>query len=91
MLVVGLQRVTQQGHTHRCVPQGECKTVDHWERRKHLLLELEFLTQHGHKASTVIYIGAAPGSHMFMLANTFFPQVPEAFFLKKKPRRIKKI
>eukprot|EP01063_Lacrimia_lanifica_P002879 TRINITY_DN11562_c1_g1_i1.p1 TRINITY_DN11562_c1_g1~~TRINITY_DN11562_c1_g1_i1.p1 ORF type:complete len:551 (+),score=263.63 TRINITY_DN11562_c1_g1_i1:60-1712(+) len=57
--------------------QGEVKTTLHWNDRKLLMYETEFLTQHvpaGAKGVVVVYLGAAPGAHLPMLSK-LFPQV----------------
>eukprot|EP00961_Rhodomonas_salina_P002887 39493-Rhodomonas_salina.1 len=51
--------------------QGEEKTVVHWGQRKLLLSELEFLTAHGAAGATVVYAGAAPGTHTRYLLELF--------------------
>lgn len=52
---------------------GEVKTVEHWDVRKRLIMEVEFLTLHGEESRTVVYVGAAPGIHLSKLAQAFFP------------------
>eukprot|EP00052_Salpingoeca_macrocollata_P032262 m.5236 g.5236 ORF g.5236 m.5236 type:complete len:617 (-) comp3447_c0_seq1:31-1881(-) len=54
--------------------QGEIKTVEHWGQRKLLFSEIEFLTFYGHLAKTVVYAGAAPGTHINWMARTLFPE-----------------
>jgi hypothetical protein len=51
--------------------QGEVKTVEHWGQRKLLMSELEFLLLHGSAAKTVVYAGAAPGTHIGYLSSLF--------------------
>jgi hypothetical protein len=51
--------------------QNEVKTVLHWGQRKLLLSEVEFLTKYGHLSNTVVYAGAAPGTHLNILAELF--------------------
>ena len=53
--------------------KGELKTVCHWGQRKLLLAEIEFLTMHSQPdvECTVLYAGAAPGSHMPYLCQLF--------------------
>ena len=61
--------------------QHEVKSVLHWGQRKLLLAEIEFLTHHGPPqpqpqpqpaaTTTVVYAGAAPGTHIPMLAALF--------------------
>lgn len=67
--------------------QGEVKSVIHWGQRKLLLSEIEFLTicarDHGtdvHRC-TVVYAGAAPGTHIDALSKMF----PEAHFVLVDP------
>ena len=55
---------------------GEVKTVVHWGQRKLLLAEIEFITAHlppslGGAGGIVLYAGAAPGTHVRMLARLF--------------------
>ena len=51
---------------------GEAKTVVHWGQRKLLLAEIEFITAHLPRAGgIVLYAGAAPGTHIRMLARLF--------------------
>lgn len=49
----------------------EWKEPLHWGQIKLFSGELEFLTTHGHLASTVVYAGAADGRHIPFLANIF--------------------
>ena len=51
----------------------EQKTTVHWGQRKLLMSEIEFLlmTQTPKKQCTVIYAGAAPGTHVRVLAEMF--------------------
>eukprot|EP00039_Didymoeca_costata_P023103 m.5971 g.5971 ORF g.5971 m.5971 type:complete len:377 (-) comp3455_c0_seq1:16-1146(-) len=49
----------------------EEKSVLHWGQRKLLLSEIEFLTLYGHLGNTVVYAGAAPGSHTPYLIELF--------------------
>lgn len=51
--------------------KGEERTLLHWGQRKLLIAEIEFLTLHGHLADTVVYAGAAPGTHITVLAVLF--------------------
>ena len=44
----------------------------HWGQRKLLIAEIQFLLLHGHLADTVVYAGAAPGTHTAVLMR-FFP------------------
>jgi hypothetical protein len=50
------------------------KTIIHWGQRKLLLSEIEFLTligKRGLENATVVYAGAAPGTHIDYLARLF--------------------
>ncbi|QPB44310.1 poly A polymerase regulatory subunit [Medusavirus stheno T3] len=53
--------------------RGENKSVIHWGQRKLLMSEIEFLTLYGHTSTsrTVVYAGAAPGTHTNWLADIF--------------------
>jgi hypothetical protein len=50
---------------------NEERTLVHWGQRKLLLAEIEFLTLYGHLSKTVVYAGAAPGTHLAILAALF--------------------
>ena len=53
--------------------KGEVKTTLHWNDRKLLLYEMEFLTEYaGCSSATVVYLGAHPGTHIKTLSS-FFP------------------
>eukprot|EP01060_Flectonema_neradi_P036703 TRINITY_DN7144_c0_g1_i1.p1 TRINITY_DN7144_c0_g1~~TRINITY_DN7144_c0_g1_i1.p1 ORF type:complete len:224 (+),score=50.77 TRINITY_DN7144_c0_g1_i1:81-752(+) len=55
--------------------KGEVKTTLHWNDRKLLLYEMEFLTEYaGTSPATVVYLGAHPGTHIKLLSS-FFPLV----------------
>ena len=49
----------------------QAKTVVQWEQRSRLLVELEFLTVQSEpqRPQTVLYVGAAPGMHVWKLAQ----------------------
>lgn len=49
----------------------EKKTVNHWGQRKLLLSQIEFLTLYARPNDTVVYAGAAPGTHTEFLASMF--------------------
>jgi hypothetical protein len=51
--------------------KGENKTVIHWGQRKLFMSELEFLTEYGTPNTTVVYAGAAPGTHTRYLIDLF--------------------
>lgn len=51
--------------------KGEMKTVVHWGQRKLLMSEIEFLTLYSRPGQTVVYAGAAPGSHTNYLSDLF--------------------
>ena len=61
--------------------KGELKTVIHWGQRKLLLSEIEFLTKFGVSGATVVYAGAAPGTHTRYLIELF----PELKFVLVDP------
>jgi cap2 methyltransferase len=61
--------------------RGELKTVIHWGQRKLLLAEIEFLTKFGVPGATVVYAGAAPGTHSQYLIELF----PELKFVLVDP------
>jgi len=50
------------------------KTVVHWGQRKLLLSEIEFLTNYSTSGQIVVYVGAAPGTHIYYL-STLFPRL----------------
>lgn len=47
------------------------KTVVHWGQRKLLMSEIEFLTTYAEKGDIVVYAGAAPGNHTYLLSLMF--------------------
>lgn len=47
----------------------------HWGQRKLLLTETAFLTHHAQAGDTVLYVGAAPGEHIILLACSLFPHL----------------
>jgi hypothetical protein len=49
--------------------ERERKTVVHWGQRKLFLAELEFLVTYATPGATVLYAGAAPGTHLRFLAE----------------------
>jgi cap2 methyltransferase len=53
----------------------------HWGQRKLLLSEIEFLTKYGVSGATVVYAGAAPGTHTRYLIELF----PELKFVLVDP------
>lgn len=69
VLVCDAPRASYRRRTH------EIKSVVHWGQRKLLLSEIEFLTEYSadNTSLTVLYIGAAPGTHIAYLAH-LFPQ-----------------
>lgn len=71
---------------------GKKKTVLHWGQRKLLFSEIEFLTLHvPPSGATVVYAGAAPGTHVSYLC-ALFPSVhfvlvdPEDFTVREGPQ-----
>jgi hypothetical protein len=64
------------------VPRGDDAIwTKHWGQRKLLLSEIEFLVQYGDKAKLVLYVGAAPGTHIGYLSDLF----PEHRFILFDP------
>ncbi len=62
------------GEMEYVASEGVVKTTIHWGQRKLLLSEIEFLTiigRRGLEGATVVYAGAAPGTHMGFLAGLF--------------------
>ena len=49
----------------------ETKTARHFGQRKLLMSEIEFLTMHAQFNDTVVYAGAAPGTHIDFLKGMF--------------------
>jgi hypothetical protein len=45
--------------------------VLHYGQRKLLMSEVGFMTRHGHRSKEVVYVGAAPGTHVPYLASLF--------------------
>ena len=50
---------------------NERKTARHFGQRKLLISEIEFLTMHARVNDTVVYAGAAPGTHIDFLKSMF--------------------
>jgi cap2 methyltransferase len=75
---IPFQRILQPGDERLPYKrrQGEVKTVIHWGQRKLLMSEIEFLTLYGTPNRMVVYVGAAPGTHIAFLSNLF----PELHF-----------
>lgn len=46
-----------------------------WGQRKLLLVEIEFLTAYSKPGDLVLYVGAAPGDHIPLLAGRYFPHL----------------
>lgn len=71
-------------------PLNEDRRDDvHWGQRKLLLSEIEFLTLEYDKVDhtkpvTVLYVGAAEGNHIYMLAKDLFPQFEYHLFDKRE-------
>lgn len=67
--------------------RNEKKTVIHWGQRKLFMSELSFFTQFAKSGYTVVYAGAAPGTHTAYLIELFpdlnFVLVDPAPFSKK--------
>lgn len=61
--------------------KDEKKTVIHWGQRKLLLSEIEFLNEYSSAGDNIIYVGAAPGTHIPFLSSLF----PELTFLLFDP------
>lgn len=55
--------------------QGAAPDSVHWGQRKLFMNELELLTLHAEAGDTVLYAGAAPGTHVAFLADRLFPEV----------------
>jgi cap2 methyltransferase len=74
--------------------KGEVKTVIHWGQRKLLMSEIEFLTTYAQDGYTVVYAGAAPGTHISYLSS-LFPNIsfdlfdPAPFSLHEVPNKIR--
>lgn len=56
----------------------------HWGQRKLLLSEIEFLTLFSEPGVTVVYAGAAPGTHTASLAR-LFPEVHQFVLVDPSP------
>lgn len=61
--------------------KGEEKTVIHWGQRKLLMSEIEFLSFFSEPGKTVVYAGAAPGTHIAYLSCMF----PDLHFICVDP------
>ena len=66
---------------YKVAPKKFLRTL-HAGQRKLLLTEIEFLTKYGDLADTVLYVGAAPGTHLVVLHELF----PKHKFILYDPR-----
>lgn len=69
-------RFITPSHPHKPYQRryDQVKSVLHWGQRKLLISEIEFLTIIGRTAlinSTIVYAGAAPGTHIHLLSKLF--------------------
>lgn len=64
--------------------RGERKSTVHWGQRKLLLSEIEFLTLYSEPGITVVYAGAAPGTHIGYLSR-LFPEVSRFVLVDPSP------
>lgn len=73
--------------------KGEFKSLVHWGQRKLLMSEIEFLANFGQPNVTLLYAGAAPGTHINYLSNLFpdinFVLVDPSPFTAKEIDKIK--
>jgi hypothetical protein len=58
------------------------KNIIHWGQLKLMLSEIQFLSEYGHLSNTVVYAGAAPGTHIGFLTHMF----PDHSFILWDPR-----
>jgi hypothetical protein len=65
--------------------KGHCKSTLHWGQRKLLMSEIEFLTNYGEPGRIVLYVGAAPGTHINYLSDLF----PDLKFVLVDPREFR--
>lgn len=67
-------RLLEQFPRRKWEPRSGAVPTDalHWGQRKLLLTETAFLTQHARAGDTVLYVGAAPGEHILLLACSLF-------------------
>ena len=63
--------------------RNEDNILIHWGQRKLFISELWFLTQYGHLGKSVVYAGAAAGTHIPFLASLF----PEHHFILVDPSK----
>lgn len=69
------------GQPYKPLPDSQKKFILHFGQLKLLLGEIRFLTKFGHLCKTVVYVGAAPGSHLLYLSKLF----PEHKFILWDP------
>tara|TARA_R110002050_G_scaffold257713_1_gene396843 strand:- start:77 stop:1969 length:1893 start_codon:yes stop_codon:yes gene_type:complete len=60
------------------------RTVEHWGQRKLMVAEMELMTELYQELDTVLYVGAAPGTHINLLAALF----PRLMFVLVDPREM---
>lgn len=70
-----LSRILDHRHArhrpYRTDMDAQWKTACHFGQRKLLMSEIEFLTMHARRHDTVVYAGAAPGTHIPLLVWMF--------------------
>lgn len=69
----------------------EKEEVIHWGQRKLLMVEIWFLTKYGGLSKNIVYVGAAPGNHIYCLAvlfpeHNFYLYDPNEFAVKPRPK-----
>jgi len=68
-LVLNMQDVKPE-FKYRPLPDLK-RTVLHWGQKKLFISELDFLTDYSDDGDTVVYVGAAPGTHLIYLSDLF--------------------
>lgn len=73
--------------------KGEMRSTLHWGQRKLMLSEVEFLTLYAKAGTTVLYAGAAPGTHLNSLSQLFpkvtFECIDPARFTAHETKRVR--
>ena len=66
-----LNHVTAPARPYHCDANPQWKTTCHYGQRKLFMSEIEFLCHHAQHGDTVVYAGAAPGTHITLLREMF--------------------
>ena len=67
--------------------EHDCPYIHKSGQRKLLISEINFLTRYSHLADTILYVGAAPGTHLNVLIE-LFPNINKWIFYDPQPIKV---